>query len=276
MGAVRITTDDGVGLAVEVTGSGPGLVLVHGFGGAKEDFSDHVDALARDHRVAIFDHRGHGASDKPERVDAYSLDRLAADTLAVAGALGFDRFRLLGHSMGGMVARRLVLAHPERVEALMLMDTSPGAVASVDPDLFEAAATIALEQGKDVLKPLLDAAATLETPAYRRLLDERAGYREFCDRKWADLSGVMWGAMAREMARQPDELARMAAIACPTLVIVGEQDEPFLAASQAMADTISGARLVVIAGAGHSPQFENPGAWIAAVREFLGSLVAAA
>src|SRR5215470_12996484 len=62
---MRITTDDGVELAVEVAGSGPGLVLVHGFGGAKEDFADHVPALAAEHTVVIFDHRGHGASDKP-------------------------------------------------------------------------------------------------------------------------------------------------------------------------------------------------------------------
>ena len=52
-GAMRITTDDGVGLAVEVAGTGPGLLLVHGFGGAKEDFADHVAALARDHTVVI-------------------------------------------------------------------------------------------------------------------------------------------------------------------------------------------------------------------------------
>src|SRR5689334_21828384 len=53
---MRITTDDGVGLAVETAGVGPGLMLVHGFGGAKGDFTDHVAALARDHTVVVFDH----------------------------------------------------------------------------------------------------------------------------------------------------------------------------------------------------------------------------
>src|SRR6476646_8745277 len=65
MASMRITIDDGVGLAVEVDGEGPGLLLVHGFGGAKEDFADHVPRMARTHTVVIFDHRGHGASDKP-------------------------------------------------------------------------------------------------------------------------------------------------------------------------------------------------------------------
>ena len=85
-----VTTDDGVALATSVTPSNndaPTLLLVHGFGGAKEDFADHVEALARHHRVVTFDLRGHGESDAPDEPSAYSLDRLAADVLAVADAL---------------------------------------------------------------------------------------------------------------------------------------------------------------------------------------------
>ncbi|HYU57939.1 MAG TPA: alpha/beta fold hydrolase, partial [Actinomycetota bacterium] len=105
---MRVTVDDDVRLEVREAGAGPALLLVHGFGGAKEDFADHIEALGARYRVVTFDHRGHGESDAPDHVEAYSLDRLAADTLQVADALGIDRFRLLGHSMGGMVARRLV------------------------------------------------------------------------------------------------------------------------------------------------------------------------
>src|SRR5689334_14040016 len=137
---VRIRTDDGVTLAAVVEGSGPGLLLVHGFGGAKEDFADHVPALARDHTVVTFDHRGHGESDKPGDVAAYSLERLRADTMQVSDAVGFDRFRLLGHSMGGMVVRLLPVRAPDRVEALVMMDTSPGPIPGFDPELMDIAA----------------------------------------------------------------------------------------------------------------------------------------
>jgi pimeloyl-ACP methyl ester carboxylesterase len=274
---MRITTSDGVELAVEVTGSGPGLVLVHGFGGAKEDFADHVPTLARDHTVVIFDHRGHGSSDKPTDRSAYSLARLAADVLEVADACELERFRLLGHSMGGMIARQIPLHAPERIEAFVMMDTSAGPIPGFDPELMHLGAEVALTQGKTALKELLDLAPVLETPAYKQTLVERPGYQEFQDRKWDDLSEVMWGVMTIEMANQPDDLAALAAaVRFPMLILVGAQDTPFVAASHAMNDAIDGAQLVVIPDAGHSPQFENPDAWIEAMTGFLASLPAPA
>src|SRR5262249_56801313 len=103
---MRMTMDDGVALEVTDTGSGPGLLLVHGFGGAKEDFVDHVDMLGERHRVMTFDHRGHGDSDKPSDPSAYSLDRMAADVLAVAGGIGFETLPLLRSPVGRSVAAR--------------------------------------------------------------------------------------------------------------------------------------------------------------------------
>ncbi len=267
-----MTTDDGVTLAAVEVGRGPALVCVHGFGGAKEDFADHLEVLGRSHRVIVFDHRGHGASDKPDRPEAYSKHRLVADTLAVADALGAERFRLLGHSMGGMVARRLVLDYPARVDALVLMDTAPGPVPGLDGALIELAAEVALTEGMDRLRAALDAHAPLGTPAHERLVATRPGYREFLDRKWAALSPVMWATMVRAIRDQDDELEAMAAIGVPTLVLVGEHDTPFLEASRAMAARIPGARLAVIRDAGHSPQFENPEAWRDAVEGFLACL----
>ncbi len=195
--------------------------------------------------------------------------------LNVADACGLDRFRLLGHSMGGMAVRRVVLAAPERIEALVLMDTSSGPVAGIDTDLIDLAADYGLAEGKAALKELLDSAPVLDTPAYQQLLEGRSGYREFQDAKWEALSVVMWCAMARDMAHQPQQLDALAAVACPTLVIVGDQDTPFLGDSRRMADTIADASLAVIPVAGHSPQFENPDAWLRALSGFLDHIDAA-
>jgi pimeloyl-ACP methyl ester carboxylesterase len=271
---MRVTVDDGVGLETLVAGptAAPGLLLVHGFGGAKEDFLDHVGVLARDHRVVVFDHRGHGASDAPSDPAAYSLDRLAADTLAVAEANGLHHLRLLGHSMGGMVTRRLVLEHPERVTALVFMDTSAGAPAGLDPELVALGVEVLQTQGMDELKRVQDELDPLGSPAYRRVLAERPGFREFADRKWASLSPVMWATLVAEIVSQEDQLADMASLRQPTLVIVGDQDATFIEPSREIAATVPGAQLAVIADAGHSPQFENPAAWLAAMTTFLGSL----
>ena len=264
-----IRTDDGVGLAVERIGDGPPFLMVHGFTGAKEDFADHAPRFAEHSQVVLFDHRGHGASEKPPDVAAYSLDRLAADTIEVADALGLERFTLLGHSMGGMVARRLVLAHPERVDALVLMDTSPGSPPGIDPDQAELAGQVALTEGMDVLRQLLDEANVLGSEADQRVRRERLGYVEFAARKWADMAPEAYAALSRELTRQPDQLDAMRAISCPTLVVVGEEDEVFVPGAHAMTETIAGARLVVVPEAGHSPQFENPDAYFAAVDAFV-------
>jgi 3-oxoadipate enol-lactonase len=269
---MRVRTDDGVGLEVDVTGDGPALMLVHGFYGAKEDFADHVARLGEHASVVSFDLRGHGESDKPEVAAAYSFDRMAADALAVADALDLGRFRLLGHSMGGMVARRVVLAHPDRVAALVLMDSSPGRPDDMDPEIMELGAQIALTDGMDELRRVMDAFGTLRTPADDRVRAERPGYVEYGDEKWMATPALAWATLVREMANQPNQLQDMRAIECPTLVIVGEQDTPFVDPSRQMAATIPHAQLDVIPDAGHSPQFENPEAWFTGLDGFLRGL----
>jgi pimeloyl-ACP methyl ester carboxylesterase len=269
---VRVTTDDGVGIEVEVVGAGPPFVMVHGFTGAKEDFADHAARFGEHSTVVTFDHRGHGSSDKPSDVAAYSLDRLVADTIEVVGHLGFERIRLLGHSMGGMVARRLVRAHPELVDALVLMDTSVGPPEGIDPALADMAGQLALTDGMTVLRELLDEVSPLGTPADQRVRAQRPGYVEFNSRKWADVAPAAYAGLLHDIVHQPVELDPMAAIACPTLVVVGEQDGPFVGDSVRMAQTVPGAQLVTLPNAGHSPQFEAPDAWFASVDGFLRSL----
>jgi 3-oxoadipate enol-lactonase len=270
LGDVRLTiAEAGVG--------GRPILLVHGFTGAKEDFTDFLEPLAERgwHAVAP-DLRGHGVSDHPGDEASYSLEIIAADLLALADALGWESFVLLGHSMGGMVAQQLLLARPERVDALVLMDTTHGPIDWVEPDTRELAAAIVREQGipalMEALKLLRDE-DPLMTPAFLRLLHEKPGYSEFCDAKLLASSPAMWLAMSESLLSQPDRLDRLADVDVPTLVIVGEQDTPFVAHAERMAKTIPGARLAIIPEAGHSPQFENTDAWWAALSSFLEDVV---
>lgn len=269
---MRVTTSDGVGLEVVEAGDGPVLLLVHGFTGAKENFTEHLHALARGHRVVAFDHRGHMDSDAPEGADDYSLERLATDVIEVADAVGAETFRLLGHSLGGMVAQYVVLDHPERVDALVLMDTCPGPIPGVDRELAEMAAAIALEQGMPALRERMNGESATGTPAQHRLLRERPEYREFLDRKMDAQSPVSYAVLLRAMLDRPDLSERLRDVACPTLVMVGEEDEMFLPGSVRLARSIPGARLARIPDAGHDPQFENPVSWRHTLEGFLAEI----
>ncbi len=262
-------------LTVEIAEAGTAgkpLFLLHGFTGAKEDFTDWLDPFGGlgFHGVAP-DHRGHGASGAPSAESAYSLAILAEDVLGLAGELGWDRFCLLGHSMGGMIAQTLALRAPERVERLVLMDTTHAPVEGIDREVAGLAIAMAQSEGIDALA---DAIASLESPlateADARVRAERPDYAAFGDRKFRASSPAMYAAMAREMLDQTDRLEGLRTLSMPVLVVVGEQDAPFLAASRRMAEAIPGALLEIIADAGHSPQFEAPEAWWKVVSDFLG------
>lgn len=268
---------DGIRVSLAEAGAGQRpLLLLHGFTGAKEDFTDWLDPLAEAgwHAVAP-DLRGHGSSSHPTSEDAYSLARFADDATALAAALGWDRHVLLGHSMGGMVAQVAALSCSDRLDGLVLMDTCPGPVEGLDPAQVEAAAAFVRQHGIDALADALAGrSGPLETPAHRRLVEERPDYASFNERKLRTSSPAMYAAMAVALVHQADRLPALAELpaSLATLVLVGDQDRPFTGPSRRMADAIRGATLAVVPDAGHSPQFENPVAWWAELSAFLGGI----
>lgn len=267
------------GLELTMAEAGVGgrpLLLLHGLAGAKEDVSEWLDPLAAAgwHAVAP-DQRGHGASAKPASEDDYSFTLLAADALALADTLGWARFALLGHSLGGMVAQVLAMTAPQRLTGLVLMDTSHGPVATLTLELMTTVLTIVREQGMDALADLMaELGSALDTPAHQRLVAERPGYAAFGDGKLRATSPELFVALLPRLADTPDRLddLRHLPLRLPVLVMVGEQDLPFLGPSKDMVAAIPDAVLAVIADAGHSPQFENPPAFWAALSTFLARI----
>ena len=171
-------------IELAITEAGEGgrpLLLLHGFGGRRHDFEDHVEDLAgAGWHVVAPDHRGHGDSDDPAGEDAYTIEILAADALVLADELGWDRFVLLGHSMGGMVAQVIALDAPDRLEGLVLMNTSHGPI-PMDENLIATAVAICRTHGIDALADAVAALGPdgpLTTPAHRRVVEERPGYAE--------------------------------------------------------------------------------------------------
>jgi haloacetate dehalogenase len=123
----RVPVADGVSLRVAVGGSGPAVVLLHGFPQTHLMWRHVAADLAADHTVICPDLRGYGASDKPAETDAttYAKRTMAADTVALARALGHERFALVGHDRGALVAFRAALDHPEVISHLVCLDVLP-------------------------------------------------------------------------------------------------------------------------------------------------------
>ncbi|WP_433119622.1 alpha/beta fold hydrolase [Micromonospora sp. CA-246542] len=123
----RVTVADGVTLSAAVGGSGPPIVLLHGFPQTHLMWRHVAADLAADHTVICPDLRGYGESDKPVDGDgtAYSKRTMANDVVALARALGHDRFALAGHDRGALVAFRVGLDHPAAISRLTLLDVLP-------------------------------------------------------------------------------------------------------------------------------------------------------
>jgi len=276
MGRVAKIRVRDIEMEVEEAGQGGrGFVLVHGFTGSRDDFREQMAPLAERGRTLALDQRGHGGTTHSGKHELYTLDGLVADLLGAFDALGLERADLLGHSLGGAVVLRFVLAHPERVASLVLMDTSASPLKMRFSESARAGiAAFAREHGMVALARRnreLMAGSDAVPPSMKRLV-ERMGPDVFwqrIERKHEQMDPVAWDALSAEMGKVEPVVERLGEIRCPTTVVVGAEDVPFLKPSDEMEQGIRGARRVTIPDAAHSPQLENAPAWLAAIQAHL-------
>ena len=248
---------DGEEIYFETNGSAdaPVVVLGHGAGGNHGIWFQQVPAFSRDYRVVTWDQRGFGLSTNRHGL---ANPRVAADDLlAILDHLEVGRAHVVGQSMGGWAALGLALARGDRVQSLVLADTLGG----IDVEgWWNAAAGIAPRVGP-FNHPALSEGFCVRNPERAHLYLKIGGLRRD---PHADQSVLLRG-----MGEVTFADAQLATLTVPTLFIVGTQDEIFPPASIAdAAARIRGARVERIAGAGHSPYFEQPEAWNSLVTDF--------
>ena len=250
----------------------PTLVLCHGFTGSGHDFALVAGPLAADRRVVTLDQRGHGHSTKAGLLDAYTIEQLSADLATFLEAVGEGPVDLLGHSMGGRVVMGLVLARPDLVRSLILMDTSAWSFLPADEEVR------ALVHGFiDAFDPAGGMPASLSMGGPEDVLIEGhtpAEWRKEKDALYAGTDPYAVKALGSVlMGDAPDDAAsvrsRLPSIACPTTVIVGEHDHPLVDQAPELAGEVAHGRLTVVPGAYHSPQLTHATAWQAAVEAHL-------
>ncbi len=252
----RLKRPDGVEVAFRVhnpTAPGVPLLLSHGFGASSAMWDPNAAVLSADRPVIVWDLRGHGASDSPEDMAHYIQDIGVADMAAVLDAGGARRAVLGGMSLGGYLSLAFHLANPQRVAALVLVDTGPGyrndAARDKWNDWVEKVAQ-RLERGEQPRSTSPEVAqATHQHPE--------------------GLPRAARGVMAQKDARVIESLD---AIAVPTLVVVGADDTDFLAGADYMCRHIRNARKLVIDDAGHASNMDQPDTFNAAVRDLLEQL----
>ncbi|POX92225.1 alpha/beta hydrolase [Mycobacterium kansasii] len=229
------------------------VLLTHGFGATAGMWEPNVDALSVDRPVIVWDQRGHGSSDAPDDIDAYSEQLSVADMAAILDAAGTDRAVLGGMSLGGYLSLAFHLVHPQRVAALVLVDTGPGYrndEARAKWNAWVERRARQLERG--------GAPADVSPELTQAVHEHPEG-----------LPRAARGVMAQKDARV---ITSLDSITVPTLVIVGAQDTDYLAAADYMARKIPTARKVVIENARHAANMDQPEAFNIAVREFLDHL----
>jgi pimeloyl-ACP methyl ester carboxylesterase len=254
-------------------GEGAPLVLLHGFGASAASWRLVVPELARSRRVIALDLHGFGYTERPRERAAYTLEGQAALVLALLDHLGIERADLAGHSYGGGLALLLAARHPERVRALVLVDTTRpeygrarrSRLAAFRP-LTELFARTVLLRPATVRRALERAVAD---PA--RVTDELV--RLYLEPLGIEGAVDAYVGLTAPSPGPPPPPVDLAAIGQPALVVWGEEDRLIgVRWGRELARTLPRAELVVFPQTGHLPPEERPAELAAAIESFLARL----
>jgi pimeloyl-ACP methyl ester carboxylesterase len=234
------------------------VLLLPGFTGSKEDFiALHEPLAARGYRTVAVDGRGQYESDGPEHDEsAYAQAELAQDVLAQAAAVGTP-VHLVGHSLGGLVARAAVLLDPAPFASLTLMASGPAQISTSQQQrvklLRDALAVMDMAQVWDAIQAM-EPPEEIDTADLDGGLDDREDLR----RRWLLTRPAQLIATGRQLCTEPDRVAELAAVRLPKHVLSGAFDDTWpVQLLDDMAVRLK-ARRTVVPGAEHSPNTDQP------------------
>lgn len=257
----------GVKLHVVEAGTGRPVVFGHGLLFDHRMYAAQSEALAADHRVVAVDARGHGDSALP--AEDWTMRDQGKDYASVMDALEIEQAAVVGHSMGGMAALHLALDYPNRVCALVLIDTSAGPEPLLSRIKYGILVLLARLFG---VRPwLLDRASKVMFGAtFRRTHPAQV-------RRWVQpMATIEPNAIARTLRpvmSRPSLIERLHEIETPTLIVVGEEDHTTpVSDSVTMVGRMPNARLVTLSQTGHLAPIEQPAEITRLVRDFLEEL----
>lgn len=258
---------NGVTYYVEIHGAGRPLLLLHGFTGSSQNWQAVLPGLTAHYQVILVDVLGHGRTASPPDENRYTIDRVAADLIALLDEWGYAAVGLLGYSMGGRLALFTAVTYPHRISHLILESASPGLATAVErqarvaqdrelADWIEANGLEAFVNRWEQL-PLWASQQQLSPEIRQQLRQQRLQNNPVGLAN--SLRGMGTGA-------QPSLWEQLAALTIPTLLLAGELDPKFVTINRQMAALLPDAHLEIVPGAGHTVHLERPLAWQESVK----------
>lgn len=235
-------------------GRGETVVLLHGFGDSKDSFVDAVHPLLAEHRVVMPDLPGFGEATYDSGFD-HRLAHLAAILIRFIEGLGAERVHLVGNSLGGALALRLAIDHPGRFASLALLDAAGVDQPSPSP----------LQRKLDAGENPFVLRALEEYDAWIAFVMQRVppmpwGVRRYLAKAFVERAPVHAKVMDDLLRHRDDELTpELPRVRTPTLILWGSEDRLIdVSSAHVMHERIPGAKLLVLHGVGHCPQYELP------------------
>lgn len=244
------------------------VVLLHGLQDCARSWDVLAASLSPDYHVIALDHRGHGCSDQAPK-DRYRLKDYVADVEAIVDQLGLGRVVLAGHSAGGRNAFVYAAGHPDRVEALAVVDIDPDSINAASREMFKR--YLAEDDEWPSLEAVVERLRQRQPNSNREMLEHQALHMT----KALPHGGRAWKRDPELLTvyKRPDLWAEWSSVGCPTLIVRGRQSELLThPVAVRMRETIPRSRLAELEGGGHWVYQEVPGAFEATLRWFLQAL----
>ncbi|WP_020497813.1 alpha/beta fold hydrolase [Sciscionella marina] len=269
-----VTTDDGVRLFVEETGTGFPILFVHEFAGDHRSWEPQLRRFSRQYRCVRYAARGYPPSEVPADASAYSQQRAVADAIAVLDGLDIERAHIVGLSMGGFCTLHLGLDHPERAASLVVAGVGYGAAPEKRAGFAAECEKVAEAYAETGSRAVAEWYARGPSRVQFQNKDPR-GWAEFHDRlaEHDPLGARLTMLGVQRLRPSLYELTdRFAALRLPTLVLTGDEDDGCLEPALLLKRAIPTAGLRVLERTGHTANLEEPESFNAALAGFLAAV----
>ena len=249
---------NGINLYYEDNGSGFPILFTHGYTGTTKSWGGQVAAFTKKYRFITYDVRGHSQTDAPDDISKYTLDIVIEDMYQLLRHLGIQKAVVGGLSLGGYLTLHFYNQHPDMAAAIILIDTGPGYRTP--------------EKAEEWNRTGLEMANILETQGMKGFMESIYSSGNIAPDVMMKHSPKGLSNIRRGVMINPWGLDILPNVKVPALIICGDRDDAYMAATDYMAKKIPGAKKMIVADAGHGVNRDQPKVFESTVLDFLDSL----